>query len=171
MSRGLAGLAFVVSVSMLAAPGCTPADKGKTTNAAKTEPGKKKSEPHSHPDEGPHGGALAEWGDDNYHAEFVVDHDKKQATVYILDDSAKKASPIAAETISVTITNVKPSIQITLKADPDKGDPKGSSSRFVGTHDKLATEMNFTGEISGKVGTTPYAGTFEEKEHKHDKKK
>ncbi len=34
--------------------------------------------------------------------------------------------------------------------------------------------MEFKGEISGKVGDTPYTGSFEEKEHKdhkHEKKK
>jgi hypothetical protein len=177
LSHGFGIVAFMVSLSILATPGCNkPADKGKDGNAspAKNTDGKKSAEEHSHPEEGPHGGPLAEWGEEKYHAEFVVNHDKKEATVYILDGSAKKASPIAAETISLTITNVKPVAQITLKADPDKDDPKGSSSRFVGTHDKLGTKMDFTGEISGKVGNTPYAGTFEKhdhKDHKHEKKK
>jgi hypothetical protein len=103
------------------------------------------------------------WGDEKYHAEFTVDRARKQATVYLLDGSARKPSPIPADTILLTLTNLKPPVQITLKKDPQTGDPAGSASRFVGTHDKLGAEGEFTGEISGKVGDTPYTGEFPEK--------
>jgi len=126
---------------------------------------------HEHPDAGPHGGALAEWGDERYHAEFTVDHGKKQATVYILDGSAKRAAPIDAETITLSLANVQPPVQVTLKADPQQADPKGKSSRFTGTHEQLGKEMEFKGELSGTVAGKPYAGTFEEKEHSHEGKK
>jgi hypothetical protein len=171
--RGFACFA-ILAAGLLVAPGCnkTP-DKGsdpkKKDTAAKKDDGGKGKE-HDHPEKGPHGGPLAEWGEEKYHAEFTVDHDKKEATVYILDGSAKKASPIAAESIMLTITSFKPSVKITLKSAPDKGDPKGSSSRFVGAHDKLAEKVEYQGEISGKVGDTPYVGKFEEKDD-HEKKK
>jgi hypothetical protein len=158
-------IAFVLPIS-----GCVKQPPPKSPTGAEA----KAKQVHDHPDEGPHGGALAEWGDEKYHAEFTVNHAKKQATVYILDGSVKKASPIAAETITLSLTNVKPPLQVTLKAEPQEGDPKGQASRFVGTHDALGKEMDFEGEISGKVGETPYSGTFKEKaehEHKHDKKK
>jgi hypothetical protein len=159
--RLLGGAALFAAAAILAA-GCTSNPTG--------SPGKTGKGGHQHPTEGPHGGALAEWGAEEYHAEFKVDHDKKQATVYILDESAEKAAPIKAETITLTITTFTPPVQITLKADPQAGDPKGSASRFTGTHDKLAEEKEFKGEISGKVGDTPYSGKFEEKEHDHDHK-
>lgn len=139
-----------------------------------TKPGEQRERrgaAHDHPDHGPHGGALVEWGEEDYHPEFTVDHAKKQATVYILDRNAKKASPIATETITLTLTHRTPPVQVTLKADPQEGDPAGSASRFVGTHEELATEMEFKGEISGKVGDKPYAGTFAEKPHDHEPKK
>jgi hypothetical protein len=176
-SRGFAVVSLFL-IGLMVVPGCTqkPADKGKDSSQGKDKDKDKDKGKggHAHADEGPHGGALAEWGDEKYHAEFTVDHEKKQATVYILDGSAKKASPIAVETIQLSITNVKPPVQITLKADAEKDDPKGSSSRFVGTHEKLGVEMEFKGEISAKIGDTPYSGTFEEKphkDHKDDKKK
>jgi hypothetical protein len=62
---------------------------------------------------------------------------------------------------------------VTLKADPQEGDPKGQASRFSGTHEKLAQEAEFKGEIAGTVGGTPYSGKFTEKGHdghQHDKK-
>lgn len=147
---------LTVSALLLAAllmAGCTPS--GNATKQGGTK--------HDHPDAGPHGGPLAEWGEEEYHAEFTVDRGKKQATVYILDESAKKAKPIAAESITLTLKNVTPAVTVTLKAEPLEGEPKGTSSRFSGTHDKLGDAGPFYGEIAGKVGDTPYKDRFEEK--------
>ena len=164
--QSLGRVAFFAAAALLAA-GCPG---GKDTKSTGSAPGAGK---HEHPEEGPHGGALAEWGEEEFHIEFKADPGKKQATVYILDGAAKKVVPIEAETVMLVIKNVQPPANITLKADPQKDDPKGKSSRFVGTHDALAKEMEFKGEISGKVGAKAYAGDFEEKahkDHKHDKK-
>ena len=161
-------VAAIFGSTLVIATGCAnrkPPGKG-TDNSAKN------GHEHDHPHEGPHKGALAEWGNEEYHAEFTVDHEKKQATVYILDGEVKKAAPIPVESITLTLSNVKPAVQITLKADPDKGDPKGSSSRFIGMHEKLGVEMDFTGQISAKVGDRAFTGDFDEKahDHKHDHK-
>ena len=43
---------------------------------------------------GPHDGTLADWGGGKYHVEFTVDHDKQEATVYILGGDEKTPSPI-----------------------------------------------------------------------------
>lgn len=136
------------------------------TDKKGTEPSPKA---HNHPDEGPHGGALAEWGNEEFHAEFLVDHGKKEATVYILDGLADKTVPVKEETLTLIIKNVQPPANITLKADPQKDDPKGRASRFTGRHDALAKEMEFEGEISGKIGDKAYTGEFKEKAHKGHK--
>jgi hypothetical protein len=161
---------MLLAANLLTSTGCVKPPPSKGGDKGQSA---KKPAAHDHPDAGPHGGALAEWGDEKYHAEFTVDHGKKQATVYILDGDAKKAAPIAATTIDLAITNVKPLVRVALKADPQKDDPKGQASRFVGTADELGKEMEFKGEISGNVAGTPYTGSFEEKEHSHghDKKK
>lgn len=173
-TKQVIGCSIMVLASLLLASGCDSrrdAAKDKSPDTGKQS--KKDDKGHAHPEKGPHGGPLAEWGEEKYHAEFTSDHAKKQATVYILDGAGKKAAPIVAESITLSLTNAKPPVQITLKADPQEGDPKGQASRFTGTHEILAKEMEFEGEISGKVGDTPYAGTFKDKEHdhKHDKKK
>ena len=160
--RRLATCSLLLALLPLLA-GCPAVDRKGPSQAATKGHG----HAHAHPDEGPHGGALAEWGDEKYHAEFTVDHGKKQATVYVLDGSAKKAAPIDAKELTLSLSNVKPAVQVTLKADPQEGDPKGQSSRFTGTHDALGKEMEFEGEISGKVGETPYSGEFKEKAHEH----
>jgi hypothetical protein len=168
-TRHWVGMATLLTAAMVFAAGCPG------SRTAKEEKPLAKGQPEKHPEKGPHGGAVAEWDpSDESHAEFLVDHDKKQATVYILDGEIKMATPIEAETITVSLSHVKPAIEITLKADPQAGDPKGKASRFIGTHDALGKEMEFHGEISAKVGSTTYRGKFKEEEgpeHKHDKKK
>lgn len=100
------------------------------------------------------------------HAEFKADHAKQQATVWILDGEVTEYVPIEAKTIQLTLTNVTPPVDITLTASPQEKDPKGKSSRFVGTDKALGKEMKFKGTITGKVGDTPHSGKFEEKEKK-----
>src|SRR5262245_10906711 len=145
------------TVAALALTGCT--DRPAKTDSPKKAPAQ------DHPDKGPHGGPLVEWGEEQYHVEFTVDRAKKRATVYILDGSAKKASPIAAESVTLTLT--KPAAaQITLKAEPQDGDPKGQSSRFSGGDDKLAAEGDLEGEISATIGGTPFSGEFKHRVRK-----
>lgn len=114
---------------------------------------------HAH-GSGPNGGTVADWGGGKYHVEFCMDHVKKQATVYILGSDAKKAAPIKADKLLLSIK--QPSFQIELKAEPQEGDPQGGASRFVGTHDNFAKEQEFAGTISGEVDGKPYAGDFKE---------
>src|SRR4051794_9691225 len=141
---------------------------GCSTREQHGKPAVKKGEAaHDHPETGPHSGALAEAEGEKYHAEFLADHDKKLVTVYILDGTAKKTVPIAAETVQVTLTNFKPAVQLTLKADPESGDPKGESSRFTGTHEKIAEKADYTGEISATIAGSPYIFKFEEHDHDH----
>ena len=157
-NRGIACFAFLTAALLFAAGG--------DSTSAVAVAGENDKKKEAHPEKGPHGGPLAEWGDEKYHVEITVDSEKKTATAYILDGEAKKASPIAAASIKVTFTSVKPALQVVLKADPVKGDPKGSSSRFVGMNDKLADKIKLKGQVSGKVGDLPYAGEFELKDKK-----
>lgn len=116
---------------------------------------------------GPHGGTVIEFG--KYHGEFCMDHAKKTATVYILDGDAKKASPVATEKLLLSIKT--PQFQVDMKPEPQDGDPKGKSSRFVATHDNFAKEQEFEGTVSGTIDGKNYLGDFKEEEHKHDKDK
>lgn len=166
--RLLGGAAL--ALALLLSGGCRR-DGGTAGKTADGGGSKKTPGGHVHPHEGPHGGALAEWGAEEFHAEFIVDHDKKEATVYVLDEEVKKPVPIDAPTVTLTLTNVKPKVQIELKPDPQEGDPKGKASRFRGSHETLGTVMEFRGEISATFGGTPYTGTFREEPHKHEHKK
>jgi len=114
---------------------------------------------HEH-GEGPHGGIIADWGGGKYHVEFIVDHDQKQATAYILGGDEKTPEPIDAQTIELSI--VEPAMQVTLQAMPQETDPAGRSSRFVGTHENLAVVQEYAGTLTGVVEQTPYSGDFRE---------
>lgn len=124
-----------------------------------------KVEGHAH-GAGPHDGTIADWGGGKYHCEFTVDHDKKEATVYVLGSDEKTATPIAAESILLTIK--EPSMQVDLQPVPMEGEANGKSSRFAGTHDGLATVMEYEGTMSAVVDGTPYAGNFKEEPHAHE---
>lgn len=163
MRRAIFAIFAVLAAGLMSVGGCHP---GKDVS----KPIVKKE--HDHPETGPHKGALAEWGNEEYHIEFTVDHGKKQATVYVLDDKAEKQVAIPVETLTLILTHDKAPIEIVLKADPDTGDAKGKSSRFVAVHDELGKEIEFRGTVRGKIGDgDPFEGDFVEKsEHKHEKK-
>lgn len=148
-------MSAMVGCSEQPKPGPTPAAP---TTAASTEEG------HSH-GEGPNGGAVADWGGGKYHAEFTVNHDTQESTVYILDDSAKNPAPIKTENLLLSIT--EPAFQVELLPQPLDGEAEGTSSRFVGKHEKLGIVQEFAGTISGEADGTPYAGDFKEEAHGH----
>ncbi|MFO0866279.1 MAG: hypothetical protein U0744_16800 [Gemmataceae bacterium] len=146
---------------------------GKTPDKGGKEVGKggKKDEKHDHPHEGPHGGPLAEWGEEEFHVEFTVNHKKQEARVYVLGPDAKSPAPVKTKMLKLSLKD--PALQIDLTPEPQKGEPEGASSVFVGKHEKLAAERNFAGNIAGEVNGKRYEGDFEEDEHdhKHGKKK
>ena len=114
---------------------------------------------------GPHDGTIVDWGGGKFHVEFTVDHDNKEATVYILGKDEKTPTPIDASEITLTIK--EPSLTTMLKAVPQDGDPEGTSSRFVGTDEGLATVREYEGTLSGVVDAVPYSGNFRERKHDH----
>jgi len=124
---------------------------------------------HTH-GEGPHGGTLTDWGGGTYHVEFTVDHDKKEATVYIIGGDAKSPQPIKASSVHLVIND--PMTELDLAAKPLEGEAEGTSSRFVGTHDTIGIVKEFAGTISGQIEGTPYTGDFKEEPHDaaHEKK-
>jgi len=117
---------------------------------------------------GPHDGAVTDWGGGKYHVEFTVDHNKKEATVYILGGDEKTPAPVKAANITLSIN--EPAFEVELRAQPLEGESAGMSSRFVGTHENLGIVREFAGTISGEIEGTPYAGDFKEEPHGADQK-
>ena len=154
----VAATAFVVGCPAPAPPAPKPAPPTTQTSAAPKDAPK-----HAAHGEGPHEGAVADWGGGKYHVEFTVDHDKQEATVYVLGDDEKTATPIKAATILLSIND--PKFQVELAAAPLEGEADGKASRFVGKHESLGKVQEFAGSISGEVDGTPYVGDFKEEPH------
>jgi hypothetical protein len=151
-------LSLTLTLVTVAVIGCGP-KSDKKADTVKSD-AKQAADTHDH-GSGPHGGAVAEWGDGNYHAEFTVDHDKQEATVYVLGSDAKSPAPVKASNLLLSIN--EPAFQVTLEPQPLEGEAAGSASRFVGKHESLGIVREFAGTISGEVDGKPFAGDFEEK--------
>jgi hypothetical protein len=162
---------FASSALAYVLAGCaeTPAPAPASTTTTQTSPAAG-DHGHDHPAHGagPHGGTLTDWGGGAYHVEFTVDHDKKEATVYILGSDEKTPAPIKAEKIQIVIND--PMTELELVAQPLEGEADGASSRFVGTHDTIGIVKEFAGTVSGQIEGTPYTGDFKEEPHGADHK-
>lgn len=162
--------------------GCSqpPAPPAKAPAASPTAPTTKKDHDHDHDEHdhgeghahgaGPHDGTLADWGGGKYHVEFTVEHDKKEAVVYVLGSDEKTPVPVKTADGTLLLTIKEPAFQVTLTARPLAGEADGKASCFGGTHDSLGIVREFAGAISAEVDGTPYAGDFAEEPHGHDHK-
>jgi hypothetical protein len=154
------------SLLLVLALGCVEADKPAPapTPAASNTPAKDDhGHKHAGHGAGPHEGVVADWGGGKFHVEFTVDHDKQEATVYILGDDEKTAAPIKASAILLSIND--PKFQVELAAAPLDGEAEGTASRFIGKHESLGKVQEFAGSISGEIDGTPYVGDFKEEPH------
>lgn len=116
--------------------------------------------------EGPHKGIVVEWGEEEYHAEIVVDAKAGTVAVYIYGDDKSlmkgKGVPIAAKSLTLTIKGEK-STTIKLDPAPEKGDPEGTASKFTGKHELFTKEGKLMGTLGAKIGAKPYSGDFKQK--------
>jgi hypothetical protein len=165
------GLAFGVS-------GCNSQKDYKTADAIKQAPPlAEHGHDHGHAEKGPHGGSLVELGDEEYHAEVVVDADADSLLVYLLGKDAKTAVPVAAPEVSVALAGKDP---VTLKASAQPDDGEGKASKFtIVDRDfvhKIMDEGVMHGDLRITIEDKPYRGEIDyhldgsAHEH-HDEKK
>jgi hypothetical protein len=150
-------LCFVAAtLTFSALPGCNK-PKDDVSKAKPKEKEKEKADDHG---PGPHGGPMAEWGEEEYHAEFTVDHAAKKATVYILDGTHEKSPTVAPEKITKVKVEIigKPEEAVELQYDANKSSDKGIA--FVGVHDMFAKSAEMKLRISGIIDgkTPPFTG-------------
>ena len=177
MSRPSMGFTAVAILAMATLfVGCTQAPAPPQA-PVKAAAGKADDHGHAHDDDhhshgaGPHDGTLADWGGGKYHVEFTVDHDKKEAVIYVLGSDEKTAAPVKTADGKLLLTIREPAFQVELVARPLAGEGDGKSSCYGGTHESLGIVREFTGTISGEVDGTPFAGEFAEQPHgDHDHK-
>src|SRR5438034_5081404 len=122
-------------VAVLTVTGCS--QPSGTTPPAKDKGGTKdggKKDDHTH-GQGPNGGVVFDLG--KYHAEFTVDHDKKECTILVLGEDEKTPTAVAAKELTVKTLETKtkkgevvPPMTIKLVPRDETG---GKASKFVGT--------------------------------------
>jgi len=171
MTRPMDIAAVAILTAAFYAMGCSQAPAPPQA-PAKAAAAKGSDHGHSHDDgdhhghgAGPHDGTLADWGGGKYHVEFTVDHDKKEAVIYVLGSDEKTAAPVKTADGKLRPTIREPAFQVELAARPRAGEADGTSSRYGGTHENLGIAREFAGTISGEVDGTPFAGEFAEEPH------
>ena len=113
---------------------------------------------------GPNGGVVFDLG--SHHAEFTVDHGKRECAILLLgDDERTPAAVDAAELILITQatrtaegTVVSP---LTITLAPVNA-IEGKSATFVGTDPGLGRVADFAGMVSGVIDGKPSEGEFKE---------
>ena len=165
-------------VLLCGAFGCDKQSDYKTVEAVKKAPALPDHD-HGHGAKGPHGGGIVELGDEEYHAEVLVDHDSESVIVYVLGKDAKTAEAVAAADLSVALEGKEP---LTLKAASQSGDAEGKASKFVLVdHDLVHTLMDagfLHGDLRITIADKPYIGHIDyhldgssHDEHGHDEHK
>jgi hypothetical protein len=108
---------------------------------------------------GPHGGGIVELGEEEFHAEVVLDHDAHSLRVFLLGPDMKTAATTAATELTLTPEDGK---ALTLKAAPQDGESDGKASRFeivdeAAVHDLLDAKM-IHGDLKVKIGDKEFSG-------------
>lgn len=123
---------------------------------------------HGHGGHGPNGGDIVELGNEEFHAEFVVDEANHQIDVYILGSDAETAKPIEATEISISFKHGESVEEFKLAAAPLTGELPGQSSRFTLADAEAFAELHEHPEgatLSITVGEESLTGTVK---HSHD---
>lgn len=172
MFHGIRSIRTASVVAMLIAlVGCNGSETeyGGSTAGTNSTSAEHTDADHAHPSEGPHHGSLIEFGNEEYHGEFL--HDDESITIYILDSGATEQVPIEAESITLNVTHDGTPSTHELAASPDESDPEGTSSRFVLT-DAAVVEMidaeGSTARLSAMIDGTPYSGNIVHSHEGHD---
>ncbi len=169
-------IALVAGLGVVAGCGDTKTKTKTTTTTNKNKTPPAEGHDHGHAHHGPHDGDLIELGTDGkYHAEMVHDEATHKITFYILDGSAKKSAPIAAEEVVVNYVKDGSPQQTKVPAAPTETDKVGESSRFESKNEELCDAIchdpKAKAQLSVMIDDKPYVGAIEHHEHDHDHKK
>ncbi len=154
----------IIAPSLLVAAVCTVGcSRSSDTTPAKTSTPATSEPVHSH-GAGPNGGVVFEVG--SRHAEFTVDHSKRQCTILFLGVDEKTPAAVAATEFVLNIQETKTAdgtvvAPMTVMMQPvDAKD--GKAMTFVGTDPGIGNVADFAGTVSGEIDGKPAQGEFEE---------
>jgi len=120
--------------------------------------------PGAHAEVGPHKGMLIELGEEEFHAELLVDEKTHTVTVYLLDGDVKKSVPIPAKEITISLKHGGKPESFKLKATPQKTDAAGHSSMFVLKDNELVHDLPRKGSeprLLVSINGKPYSASFQ----------
>ena len=113
---------------------------------------------------GPNGGVVMDLG--SHHAEFTVDHPKKQAAILFLGDDKKTPFAVAATEFVLNLQETKTAdgtvvAPMTIMMSPADA-TGGKATTFVGTDPGIGNVADFAGTLSGEIDGKPSMGEFAE---------
>ena len=124
---------------------------------------------HAHPTEGPHSGHLIELGDEEYHAELLLDENTHRVTIHLLDGPAKQTVAVPLTEITLQLVHDRQFVKYALKAVEEPGDAAGGASRFeivdAALCDALCHRDKTRGRLQVTIDGKPYTGTIEHTSH------
>lgn len=131
-----------------------------------------KADDHDHAEVGPHKGTLIELGDEEYHAELVLDEKTDSVSIYLLDGKVKNYVAIPSKEIVVALKHDGKSETFKLKAKPQKTDPSGMSSMFTLKDKEFIEDLHHKGSdprLTLKIDGKPFSAkiVLNEKDHDH----
>jgi hypothetical protein len=147
---------------------CCDHDHSHADHHASTDDTVETVEPTGHTHTGPSGGRLIVLGDEEYHAELVIDHAKGEAVVRILDHTGRKPVGTEQRTITLNFKCKGHPHQIQLVAVECPEGPRDMSFCFTGTSDLLRGECELTGRLNVIIGGKPYTGRVAHREEDHN---
>jgi hypothetical protein len=130
---------------------------------------------HGEAAEGPHHGSLVELGEEEFHAEIVVDGKAHAIKLYLLGPDAKTGATTAATEATIAVEGGP---TLTLKAV--EGQPEGMNTVFQVVDEKAVhdiAEAEFIhGELKITVGDKPFTANLDvhfhaDHDHDHGEKK
>ena len=132
-----------------------------------------KADAHGHAEVGPHKGALIELGEEEYHAEFVLDEKTHTVSIYLMDGAVKNCVAIPAKEITVTLKHDGKLESFKLKAKAQKTDPAGMSSMFTLTDEEFVDDLHHKGSeprLMLKIDGKPFSAKIDHDHKDHDHK-
>ena len=130
-------------------------------------------EGHSHDEKGPHGGALFALGKEEYHAELVLDEERDQVTVVLLDGAAKEQVALQEPHVLVNVRGGGAPRQYKLTPIYAAGTNSGPTAMYAAVGKTLMNDLHShsaVAKLAVRIAGKPYSATLhhDHDEHDHD---
>jgi hypothetical protein len=116
---------------------------------------------------GPNGGRLIVLGDEDYHAELVIDHTKGEVTVCILDQTGRNPVGVDQRTVLLNFKCQGQPYQLELTAVDCPDGTQGNPSCFIGSSEVLRGDCHLTGRLNVMIAGKPYTGRVAHRREDH----